>query len=65
MKNYQGALSDYNQVIKLHPKLALAYALRGFSRYMLKDAKGGLADFNQAIKLEPDSPQVYLALGAV
>ncbi|MHC5717044.1 MAG: tetratricopeptide repeat protein, partial [Nostoc sp.] len=64
-QDYQGALSDLNQGIKLQPDFALAYVLRGSSRYMLKDAQGGLADINQAIKLEPDNPQVYLMLGGL
>jgi tetratricopeptide (TPR) repeat protein len=62
-QDYQGALSDFNQVIKLQPDFSFAYALRGASRYILKDTQGGLADINQAIKLEPDNAQVYYLRG--
>ncbi|MBD2677310.1 MULTISPECIES: serine protease [Nostoc] len=64
-QDYQGALSDANQVIKLQPDFAFAYGIRGASRAFLKDTQGGLADMNQAFKLEPNNPQLYLVRGSL
>ncbi|PZV22794.1 MAG: hypothetical protein DCF12_20155, partial [Snowella sp.] len=51
--DYQGAIADYNQAIKLNPDYALAYCNRGNSKVNLGDYQGAIADYNQAIKLNP------------
>jgi tetratricopeptide (TPR) repeat protein len=51
--DYDTAISLYNEVIKAHPKEALAYNGRALVyRYKKDDAKA-LADFDQAIRLKP------------
>jgi len=43
LKNYNGAIDEFNKAIKLNPKFALAY----FGR---SSAKTKLKDYNEAIK---------------
>ncbi len=76
LKNYQGALADYNEAIKLlsssnshflfdSSDLASAYSKRGIVRYQLKDYQGAIADYNEAIKLQPDNIQLYFTRGNI
>lgn len=50
----QAALADYNEAIRLDPKLARAYANRGAVYYRLRDYKRALADLDLAIMMEPN-----------
>ncbi|HEY9621472.1 MAG TPA: tetratricopeptide repeat protein, partial [Crinalium sp.] len=53
MKRYEEALQDFNQAIKLNPKLDWAIASRGLIYLLMKRYEEALQDFNQAIKLNP------------
>ncbi|MHC5771729.1 MAG: tetratricopeptide repeat-containing S1 family peptidase [Nostoc sp.] len=64
-QDYQGVVTDMNQVIKLQPDFALAYAFRGIGRILSKDNQDGMADINQAIRLEPNNPIIYLVQGGI
>jgi tetratricopeptide (TPR) repeat protein len=61
--DYQGAITDFNQAIKLDPKFAWAYAGRGTAKARLGDSQGAIADYNQAIKLDPKSADAYTNRG--
>jgi len=61
--DYQGAIADYNQAIKLKPDYATAYFNRGSSKYNLGDYQGAIADYSQAIKLNPDYAEAYINRG--
>ena len=54
LKDYQGAIADYDQAIKLNPDNDEAYSNRGNSKYYLKDYQGAITDYDQAIKLNPN-----------
>ncbi|NMG22993.1 CHAT domain-containing tetratricopeptide repeat protein, partial [Brasilonema bromeliae] len=62
-KEYDRALADYNQAIKLDQNYAQAYNSRGISYTNKKDYDRAIADYNQAIKLEPNSAQAYIGRG--
>jgi tetratricopeptide (TPR) repeat protein/S1-C subfamily serine protease len=64
-QDYQGALADMNQLIKLQPDFSWAYGLRGGSRIYLQDTQGGLPDINQAIQLAPDNSIFYSLRAAI
>jgi len=57
--DYQGAIADYNQAIKIKPDYAEAYFVRGNAKYFLRDYQGAIADYNQAIKIKPDNAAAY------
>jgi tetratricopeptide (TPR) repeat protein len=57
--DYQGAIADYNQAIKIKPDYADAYINRGNAKYNLGDKQGAIADYNQAIKIKPDYAYAY------
>jgi tetratricopeptide (TPR) repeat protein len=52
--DYNLALADFNQSIKLQPTLAEAYANRVLVHMVKNDYTQALADANQAVQLKPD-----------
>ncbi|BBC24093.1 tetratricopeptide repeat protein [Pseudanabaena sp. ABRG5-3] len=52
LKDYQGAIADWNEAIRLKPDFALAYYNRGVAKYTLGDPKGAIADYNEALKID-------------
>ncbi|MEH1999529.1 MAG: tetratricopeptide repeat protein [Nostoc sp.] len=61
--NYEGAVEDFNQVIKLDPQNALAYNSRGDAYYRLGDYEQAQADSSQAILLNPQDANAYFDRG--
>lgn len=59
LKEYQQALADYNQAIRLNPDNAQAYASRGRVYSKLKEYQHAIADYSQAIRLKPDDASAY------
>jgi tetratricopeptide (TPR) repeat protein len=58
--DYKGALADYNQVLRIDPKYALAYNNRGYLKMQrLNDVNGALADFNRSISINPTFATAY------
>jgi len=55
----KGAISDYNQSIKLNPKFAPAFHNRGIIKDDLKNYQDAIKDFDVAISLLPDYPLYY------
>ena len=45
--NSSGAISDFSAFIKFYPDYALAYNLRGWSKYKLKDYSGAIVHLNK------------------
>jgi tetratricopeptide (TPR) repeat protein len=49
----QGALSDFNQALRINPDYAQAYNSRGSIRAELDDRQGAISDFSQALRINP------------
>ncbi len=61
---YQGAISDYTQVIQRLPS-ASAYVDRGFALAALDRDNEAMADYNQAMRLVPGHIMAYYGRGLV
>lgn len=58
--DYLGALADYDQVLKIDSKYALAYNNRGYLKMQrLNDVSGALADFNRSVSINPNFARAY------
>ncbi len=61
--DYQRAIADYDQVIRLNPKSAVAYALRGLAYQRQGNNRAALSDSNQAARIDPNNAVAYFARG--
>jgi tetratricopeptide (TPR) repeat protein len=64
-QEYDRAVADYSDALKLDPKYAHAYLNRGFSFAAKGDAKSALADLTHAIQLDPSQKLAYFNRGLV
>ena len=64
-RDFDRAIADYDQAIKLDPKYALAYLNRGLLWQAKKDHDRAIADFDQAIRLAPDNAAAGNARGLI
>jgi hypothetical protein len=55
-KEYEKALSEFDQAIELDPQFLNAYIDRGGANFMLKNYNGAALDFTKAIDIEKNSP---------
>jgi len=59
LKDYSGAIADYNKAIGLDPNYAAAYYNRGVIKVDLKDYYGAIADYTKAIEINPNLATAY------
>ena len=57
--DFDRAIQDYSETIKLNPHFADAYNNRGKAYFMQGDFDRAIADFNKAIKLKPNYAIAY------
>ena len=62
-RDYNRALADMNEAIKLQPKFAGFFINRAFLRYNLDDYFGAMADYDYAIGLDPTNNVAYFNRG--
>ena len=53
LRDYQGAISDFNKAIEINPQLAIAYYNRGLAKVKSGDTQGAIADWGKAIDINP------------
>jgi tetratricopeptide (TPR) repeat protein len=58
-KDYDGAITDYNNAIELNPKLSEAYNNRGTAHADKGNLDGAITDYNNAIELNPKFGEAY------
>jgi tetratricopeptide (TPR) repeat protein len=59
LKQYDKALADFNDTIKLQPRLARAFYARGLARAAKGDKAGGDADLHAALDIEPRVARMF------
>ncbi|URL61133.1 tetratricopeptide repeat protein [uncultured bacterium] len=64
LRDFKGALADYNKTLSLDPKYAVGYCNRGGVKYNMKKYQDAIADFKTAIKLNSGFEKAYFFLGA-
>ena len=62
-KEYDRAIEDYNQALKLNPKLVAAFNNRGIAYGNKGEYDRAIADYNQALKLNPRFAQAFYNRG--
>ena len=66
---YEEAIDDFDEVIRLRPEDADAFYYRGFAKVQLermeKGPTTGVADLDEAIRLRPDDADVYYLRAAM
>jgi tetratricopeptide (TPR) repeat protein len=63
--DYDHAISDFTQAIKLDPKYVVAYDRRGESYYSKHEYDRAMADFEKALKLDPQDWGAFIDRGTV
>jgi len=63
VKDYQGAINEYNKAIIMYPEFISAYYYRGLSKYEIKDYNGAINDFSKVIVLNPNNIETYFYRG--
>ena len=61
--DYQGAIADFSEVIRLNPKNAVAYALRGLNYQRRGNNQAAVADFNSAARIDPNNAVASMVRG--
>ncbi|MEK7487573.1 MAG: tetratricopeptide repeat protein [Planctomycetota bacterium] len=51
--DFEEAIADFTEAIRLNSNSAEAYNFRGFSKSFRQDLEGAIVDFNEAIRLNP------------
>jgi tetratricopeptide (TPR) repeat protein len=63
-RDYDKAIADCGQAIRLDPQLAAAYNNRGTAYMQKRDYDKAIVDFDHAIQLDPKDARVYINRGA-
>lgn len=61
--DYQGAIEDYNQVLRTNPQDADTYHNRGIARSESGDHAGAIEDYDQALQINPQDADAYYNRG--
>jgi tetratricopeptide (TPR) repeat protein len=62
-KDFDGAIADYTQSIRLDPRNSHAYSNRGAAWYAKQEYDQSIADFTEAIQLDPGCLYAYQGRG--
>lgn len=63
MREYDKAIDDFNEAIRLDPVPTWAYLNRGYARYLKKEIEKAIADYDEAIRLFPNYIDAYVYRG--
>ncbi len=54
-KNYQDALADMNEALRLDPNMSSYYINRALIKYHLDDLRGTMADYDRVVEIDPNN----------
>jgi tetratricopeptide (TPR) repeat protein len=54
-KEYDRAIKDFDEAIRLNPRFEWAFNNRGWTRHQKKDYKKAIKDYGEAIRITPGS----------
>ena len=63
--DFNGAIAEFNRLIELNPKDAIAYYNRGLLEANKRDFDRAIADFNRAIQLSPKFARAFNDRGSI
>jgi tetratricopeptide (TPR) repeat protein len=63
LKNFRGAIADFNKILEIDPNNAYAYLGRGFSRFGLESYEGAKKDFDKALEITPNIAYAHFFRG--
>ena len=63
LKNWDGAIQDYSEAIRLNPIDAEYYNARGRTLFELEKLQEAIQDFSKAIQIDPEIEMTYLNRG--
>ncbi len=59
LADYENALCDYDEVIRINPKNVDAYAYRGMTKFKMENIKDAIDDYNLALRIDSSSTMAY------
>ena len=59
VKDFNGAIEDYNKAIELKHRIVEAYFERGFCKDQLNNPEGAIADYTKVIEIDPTYVDAY------
>jgi len=62
--DYDMAIADFTEAIKLDPNMSAAYVLRGMAYADKKDYDRAIVEYNQALKINPNNANAYSSRGS-
>jgi tetratricopeptide (TPR) repeat protein len=62
-EDYDRAIADFTEVIRLDPKNTEAYSTRGWAHYFKEDYDQAITDFTEVIRLDPKNVEAYIRRG--
>ena len=65
LKDYAGAIVDFDKAIELNPEYVRAYYERGRAQGYLGDDTSAIASCTQVIKMDPDEADAYYGRGTI
>jgi len=60
--NFDLAIADLNEAIRLNPKDAISYTFRGVAYLMKKNYDRAIADFEAALRIDPNDADTKILL---
>jgi tetratricopeptide (TPR) repeat protein len=62
-EDWQGAIADFSDALRLNPNLIEAYNNRGTAYSIIGQNEKAIVDYNEAIRLKPTDPEAYYNRG--